>query len=102
MTTKPAPPPPPPPPGNLCEIAADFWRTVTADYILEPWQLFVLRAAADALHRSVLAEQVLDAEGATYVTGAGMIRQRPEVTVLRDSRIAFLRACRDLNLEVAS
>lgn len=90
----------PEPPAWLDDNAASFFRTVVRDYSLEDFQLYVLTAAAEALHRYDRAREVLDAEGPTYTTGAGMIRQRPEVVVLRDSRIAFLRATRDLGLDV--
>ena len=46
------------------------------------------------------ARKVLDAEGVTYTDRFGAPRARPEVGIERDSRLAFLRALRELGLDL--
>jgi hypothetical protein len=92
----------PPPPTGLCPEARAFWINVTADYALEPWQLSLLETAAHAKDQEVRCRKVLDTEGMTISTGAGMVRARPEATILRDARSAFIRATAALKLGDAS
>jgi hypothetical protein len=92
---------PEPPPG-LCDEARGFWTAVLATYCLEPWQMALLETATRALDMQVRCQTILDTEGLTISTGSGgMVRARPECTVLRDSRAGFIRACAALRLEVA-
>jgi len=85
---------------SWCTAARDFWDVVTRDYALEPWAAFVLRAGCDALHRAEEELATVNAEGPTFSSGAGMIRQHPAVQIERESRAAFVRACAELRLEV--
>jgi hypothetical protein len=90
----------PPPPKGLCAEARSLWADVVNEYALAPWQLHVLATAAGAKHDEVTANTVIRDMGSSYETSTGMIHPRPEVAIRRDARVAFLRACRDLGLEV--
>ena len=87
-------------PAGLHPAGLSLWRTVCTDYGLEPWQLSILETACRAKSQEARCEELLAAEGYTVTTGAGMVRARPEATVLRDARAAFLRAMAALRLEV--
>lgn len=53
----------------------------------EAWDLYQFARAELAKH--------------TYEDGKGMIRPRPEAAIARDARTSFLRAVRELKLDVA-
>lgn len=91
---------PPLAPDDLGPEASRFWDDVVRDYTLADFQLAILETACHAKHMESECLRILAAEGFTVETGAGMIRARPEATILRDARAAFLRACKDLNLEI--
>ncbi len=67
---------------------------------MEEHQLHILQAAAEAWDRKEQARLALIEHGLTYQDAKGMIRSRPEVQIERDSRIAFMRALRELRLDV--
>ena len=91
----------PEPPAYLHPGAAELWRVVLRDYSLEPFQLSLLETACSAKSQELRCQEILDAEGMTFTSGRNnMIRARPECTLLRDSRSAFLRAMAALRLEV--
>lgn len=46
------------------------------------------------------ARAALATHGLTFTDAKGMIRARPECAIERDSRVAYLRAMRELNLDV--
>ena len=47
------------------------------------------------------AQQALNKHGLTYTDDRGMIHARPEIAIERDSRTAFLRAIRQLDIKTA-
>ena len=67
---------------------------------LPPHQCRTLQCAAEAWDRKEQARLALAKEGLSYVDPKGMVRARPEVAIERDSRIAYLRAMRELNLAI--
>lgn len=92
----------PKPPAHLSAPTRRFWRAVLADWELTQAELRVLQTACEAWDRLQGARAVLDREGVSYVDRFGAPRMRPEVAVERDSRVAFLRAIRQLGLEDAA
>jgi hypothetical protein len=60
----------------------------------------LLTLAAEAWDRCCGARLVLDAEGTTFADRHGQPCPRPEVAIERDSRIAFARLLRKLDLDV--
>lgn len=90
----------PRPPKYLRPATRRWWRQVVEDYELEPHHVMTLTAAATAWDRMEQARQILAEEGITfYDPKLNRPCQRPEVAVERDSRIAFLRALRELDLD---
>jgi len=72
-----------------------------ADYELdrEPHALETLRLACEALDRCAEAREVLASEGPYVRDRFGQVRAHPAVAVERDSRLAALRAFRELSLD---
>ena len=87
-------------PEHLSAEASAIWdRTVTA-FVLEPHDLERLRVALEAWDRAQEARAVLDREGLTYLDRFDQPRPRPECNIERDNRAAFLRAWRELGLDI--
>ena len=87
-------------PDHLAPATARWWSDVQRDYTLEEHHVRLLTLASEAWDRTATARQVLDAEGLTYIDRFGTPKARPEVAIERDSRIAFARLLRELDLDV--
>ncbi len=68
-------------------------------YQIEPQHFKVLIVAAESWDLAQKCRAVLAKHGMTYDDRFNQPRARPECAVLRDSRIGFLRALRELALE---
>jgi P27 family predicted phage terminase small subunit len=88
----------PEPPGHLSEAMRGWWRQVVEAYDLDPHHLHLLEAAADAWDRMAQARTTIAADGLT-VEGAHGPKTHPAVSVERDSRAAFARLVRELDLD---
>src|SRR3954468_8975659 len=89
----------PEPPSHLSSSTKDWWRTTVRDYDLEPHHLRLLQGAAESWDRYQQARVALAKHGLTFEDDKGMVRARPEVAIERDSRIAFARLIRELDLD---
>src|SRR5918995_5995325 len=96
MSTKRAPSPP----AHLTAPTQVWWKGVVEDYQLEPHHLRLLQLAGEAWDRCEQARTVLNESGLTYVNRFNDPVLRPEVAVERDSRLAFARLVRELDLDV--
>jgi len=90
----------PPPPDHLQPATKTWWNAVLEDHELEPHQMRTLQAAAESWDRNQQAREALAQHGLTYTDDKGMIRARPEVAIERDARTSYLRALRELKLDV--
>lgn len=88
-------------PPHLRPDTAAWWQTVSADYALEQHQLRILTLAAEAWDRCTEAREALSKYGPVYVDRFQQPRARPEISIERDSRIAFARLVRELALDLA-
>jgi hypothetical protein len=86
-------------PKHLKAATKKWWMAVEADYDLQDHHRRVLTLAAEAWDRCEAARGVIDDEGLTYTDRFGAPRLRPEVAVERDSRLAFVRCVRELDLD---
>jgi len=59
----------------------------------------LLQAAGEAWDRYQQARTALAEHGLTFTDDKGMVRARPEAAIERDSRIAFARLIRELDLD---
>jgi len=86
-------------PTYLQPTTRKWFAQVVADYELERHHIKLLTLAAESWDRGVEARQKLATEGLTFTDKFGAPRIRPEIAVERDSRIAFARLCRELDLD---
>jgi len=89
----------PRPPDHLEAATAAWWSAVISDYDLEPHHIRLLTLAAEAWDRGQQARRIIAAEGLTFVDRFSQPKTRPEVSIERDSRLAFARLVRELCLD---
>jgi P27 family predicted phage terminase small subunit len=89
----------PNPPEHLSDRCRKWWRAVMADYDLEPHHEHLLRLAAEALDRAEQARAEIAIHGITIETGDGGRKAHPAIAIERDSRLAFARLVRELDLD---
>lgn len=87
-------------PADLTTEARRLWNLILADYELEPSALAILEEATRALMRLREAQSILDRDGILQPDRFGINKPHPATVVERDSRMAFLRCVRALNLEI--
>jgi phage terminase small subunit len=68
------------------------------EFAMADHQLRTLTAACESWDRKESAREVIAAEGLTFTTKYGEVRPHPAVAIERDSRLAYLRAVRELAL----
>jgi phage terminase small subunit len=86
-------------PGHLQAATRAWFDQVIADYELEAHHVRLLSLACESWDRCGQAREALAAGGLTVTDRFGFPRARPEVAIERDSRIAFARLCRELDLD---
>ncbi|WP_246707088.1 P27 family phage terminase small subunit [Mesorhizobium sp. NZP2077] len=70
-----------------------------AEFELESWHIKVLIAAAESWDRKEQARRAIARHGLSFKDARGNVKVRPEVSVERDARTAFMRAMRELDLD---
>lgn len=88
-------------PKHLKPATAAWFSQVAADFDLEPHHLRLLTLAAEAWDRATEAREVLAAEGTYFRDRFDQPRAHPAVATERDSRVAFARLLREINLDAA-
>jgi P27 family predicted phage terminase small subunit len=97
---------PPHPPGRnapstLSAEAADRWRKLTLEYaITDVAGLMLVEAALVAWDRMRAAQALIKRDGMVVASSNGQQRAHPAVAIERDSRNAFQRALKQLNLDI--
>lgn len=90
----------PKPPPHLRPPTAKWWRSVHEDYALEEHHSRLLTLAGEAFDRCTQAREAIDADGITIKTADGGLKTHPCIGIERDSRVAFARLLRELDLDV--
>jgi P27 family predicted phage terminase small subunit len=85
-------------PAHLQPETREWWATIVSRYECQSHHLKLLQAAAESWDLYQKAKAVLDAEGLTYTDRWGQPTARPEVGIMRDAKLAFVRILRELNL----
>jgi len=85
-------------PKHLRPATRRWWEGINKDYDLAAHHVKLLTAAGEAWDRYQQAREALAVTGTTFVDRFGMPRSRPEVAIERDSRLAFVRTLRELNM----
>ena len=93
--------PPPKPPAHLSPSSKTWWRGVVAEWVLDEHHLHLLRLAAESLDMGAQARRALHEHGFTFDDRFGLPRPRPEVAIVRDSRLGYARLLRELALDIA-
>lgn len=89
----------PRPPRHLKAATRRWFAAIVDEYDLEDHHVKLLVLAAEAWDRAEQARQILATEGVTYSDRFGAPRVHPAVTIERDSRLAFARLIREIDLE---
>lgn len=74
-------------------------KEIMDSYYLESHHIKLLLLAGSALQRCEEARKSIERHGTIFTDKFGQPRIRPELAVERDSRIAFCRCLRELNLD---
>ena len=89
------------PPAHLRETGTAYWCAVVGTYELEDHHLAILATAAEALDRAAEAREVIEKSGVLLLPkSGGMVRLNPAVRVERDAQMVFLRAQKELGLDL--
>jgi phage terminase small subunit len=90
----------PRPPKYLKPTTRRWWKQVVETWTLDEHHIKLLTLAAASWDRCEQARQALDQFGLTWTDEKlNRLSPRPEVAVERDSRIAFARLLRELDLD---
>lgn len=89
------------PPRHLATGGRRLWRAVAGRFELEAHHLAILAAACEAQDRTDAARAAVEADGLT-IEGRYGPRAHPAVAIERDSRLAMLRALRELGLDLGT
>jgi len=92
---------PPAPPKHLSSESRALWTATVADYELEPRHEKTLLVALEALDRLREAQQAIEADGPYPHDRFGQPRAHPALATERDSRVAYLRAMREIGLDLS-
>ena len=86
-------------PAHLSKEMKGWYSYIASEYVLESHHLRVLQSACESWDRCQEARKLIKREGLTTVDGKGALKSHPGVAIERDSRLAFLRALRELGLD---
>ena len=85
-------------PAHLREETQAWWREMVEKYAMGSQHLKLLLAACESWDLYSDAMTVLRAQGLTFKNRFGQPCTRPEVAIMRDAKLAFVRIVRELNL----
>jgi phage terminase small subunit len=88
------------PPKHLRPTTKAWFSSVLAEYSLEPHHVRLLTLSAESWDRCCESREALAEHGLTFIDRYGSPRARPEAAIESQSRIAFARLCRELDLDV--
>ncbi len=86
---------------HLRPATRTWFDEICGAFELESHHLKILQLAAEAWDGYQQAREAIAENGTTFINVKhGDIKPRPEVAIMQNSRIAFLRALRELNLDL--
>ena len=77
-----------------------WFSSVCADFALEQHHVRLLTLACEAFDRCTEAREILASDGLTMPTANDGLKAHPAVAIERDSRLAFSRLLRELDLDL--
>ena len=89
-------------PKHLKPATRAWFEGICQAFELESHHLKILQIAAESWDAYEQARDSIAEHGMTFVNVKhGDVKPRPEVAIMQNSKISFLRALRELNLDVA-
>ena len=88
-------------PAHLKAPTRQWFDQICREYQLESQHLRILQLAAEAWDSYQGARDDLAEHGTTFKNKFGDIKPHPSVSLMQNSRLAFLRCLRELNLDVS-
>jgi phage terminase small subunit len=89
------------PPLDLSGAARAWWRATVEEFELEPHHVRTLAEAAFAWDRCQQARSLVNQQGLVVQDPSGQLRPHPAIAIEHDSRLAYLRAMHQLDLDTA-
>ena len=89
----------PPAPGHLTADSQKLWKTILADYEIDPAAEMVLVAALESRDRREQARAAIAKDGAVTTDRWGQAKVAPWVAIERDASLALLRCFRGLGFD---
>ena len=86
-------------PAHLQPSSRKWWLSVAREFELAEHHVRLLTLCAEAWDRAVAARKAIDQLGLVFTDRHGAPRPRPEIGIERDSRVAFARLLRELDLD---
>jgi phage terminase small subunit len=86
-------------PSHLSTASRAWFSRVIGDYVLSEHHVKLLTLAAESWDRCCEARRIVAAQGLTVPTEGGGCKAHPCIAIERDSRIAFARLIRELDLD---
>jgi phage terminase small subunit len=87
------------PPTHLRSSTKRWWRSVVSGWQLDDHHLHLLKLACEALDRAEQAREEIEKGGAVVKDRFNQLCPSPWVAIERDSRLAFARLLRELDLD---
>lgn len=87
------------PPKHLQKGTARWFKSVVDEWNLEDHHIRILTLAAEAWDQVQTCREVIAAEGHTYRDRFQQPKERPEVSIMHNARLAFARLVRELDLD---
>jgi phage terminase small subunit len=88
-------------PKHLKAATRRWWLEVVSDWSLEAHHVRLLTLAGEAWDRCTEARELIKTKGLVFETRLGEMRVNPACSIERDSRLAFARLIRELDLDLA-
>src|SRR5262245_9792445 len=91
----------PRPPSTLGDAGRAYWKSVQAEFAVEPHQLDLLESACLQLDRAETARQFVERGGLLLPDRFKQLKPNPAVEIERQAHLAFLRISRELGLDIS-
>ena len=88
-------------PKHLKPATRAWFDQICGEYVLESQHLRILQVACESWDCYQAAREDISEHGSTFKNKFGDVKPHPSVGLMQNSRIAFLRALRELNLDIA-
>jgi P27 family predicted phage terminase small subunit len=88
-------------PKHLEPVTREWFDQICRDYKLESQHLLILQMVCEAWDDYQTAHADITENGSTFKNKFGDVKPHPSVARMQNSRLAFFRGLRELNLDIA-